>query len=75
MTHKLKPFEEYDGSITVQVLRDKEKPERIRCSSYEEAIETVKEKVESATVVKIVDRDNQIVFKSDEMDIQDWEVE
>jgi hypothetical protein len=75
MTHGLEPSEEYDGSITVQVLGDKERPERTRCSSYEEAIETVKEKEESATVIKIVNRDNQVVFKSNEMDIRDWEVE
>lgn len=75
MTRGLEPSEEYDGSITVQVLKDKERPERIRCSSYEEAIETVKKKEESATVTKIVNRDSQVVFKSDKMDIHDWEVE
>lgn len=75
MTHGMNPTEEYDGTITVHVLMDKEERERIRCSSYEEAIETVKRKEESATVTKIEDRDERIVFASDEMDIRDWEVE
>lgn len=75
MTHSLEPAEEYDGTITVLVLRDTEGREEIRCSSYEEAIKTVKRTDESATVTKIVDRDNQVVFSSDKMDIRDWEVE
>lgn len=75
MTHGLEPSEEYDGTITVRVLMDKKDQEQFRCSSYKEAIKMVKRKEESATVTKIVDRDNQVVFTSDEMDIQDWEVE
>lgn len=75
MTRGLEPSEEYDGTITVHVLHDKAEDERIQCSSYEEAIETVKREAESATVTKIEDRDDRIVFTSDEMDIQDWEIE
>ncbi|WP_265109968.1 hypothetical protein [Halosolutus halophilus] len=75
MTRGLEPTESYDGRITVLVLRDEGRRDRIRCSSYEDAIETAKEAVSSATVVKIVDRDDEVVFTSAEMDIGVWATE
>jgi hypothetical protein len=75
MTRGLEPSEEFDGSITVHVLRDKEANEKVRCSSYKEAIGAVKSENRSAVATKIEDRDGEIVFNSDEMDIEDWVVE
>lgn len=43
MVDGLNPTEEYDGSISVRVLKDKEGQERIQCQSFREAIQTVKE--------------------------------
>ena len=73
MTAGLDPTEEYDGSITVRLLDDRAGTETVSCSSYQDAIETVKANLESVTVAKIVDRDDEIVFTSAEMDIDDWE--
>jgi hypothetical protein len=75
MTRGLEPSEGYDGSITVHVLRDKNRNEKVRCSSYQEAINTVKRMNESAVATKIEGRDGEFVFTSDEMDIEDWETE
>lgn len=71
MTTGLDPTEEYDGSITVRLLDDQSEVEEINCSSYEDAIEVVKENQYSVTAAKIVDRDN-VVFTSADMDIDDW---
>lgn len=71
----LDPTEEYDGSITVRLLDDSAKPEEIRCSSYWEAIDAVKEHQCSVTVAKIIDRNGDVVFTSAEMRIEDWETE
>lgn len=73
MTAGLDPTEEYDGSITVRLLDDHAGTEQINCSSYDEAIEIVKENQYSVTVAKIVDRDNNVVFTSADMEIEDWE--
>lgn len=73
MAHGLDPTEEYDGSITVRLLDDRTGTEEIRCSSYERAIELVKEHQHSVTVVKIVNREDTVVFTSAEMRIDDWE--
>jgi len=75
MTRGLEPSEEYDGSITVHVLNDKKTNEKFRCSSYKEAIRTVRQKEETAVATKIEDRDGEVVFNSDEVDIEDWVVE
>lgn len=75
MTRGLEPTEEYDGSITVHVLNDTEDNEEIQCSSYQEAIRTMKLKRESATTTKMEDRDGRIVFTSDEMNLEDWVAE
>lgn len=73
MAPGLDPTEEYDGSITVRLLDDQTGTEQISCRSYEEAIEIVKENQHSVTVAKIVDGDQNVVFTSAEMDIDDWE--
>ncbi|WP_339105768.1 hypothetical protein [Haloterrigena salinisoli] len=73
MTHGLEPTEEYDGSITVRLLDDESGTEELRCSSYEDAIERVKERGDAVTAAKIVDGDGSVVFTSAEMDIDDWE--
>lgn len=75
MMDPMEPTEKYDGGITVHVLGDDGERERVRCRSYEDAIETTREEQPSATVVKIEDRDGEIVFTSAEMDIDDWETE
>ena len=73
MSSGLDPTEVYDGSITVRLLDDQTGTETVTCSSYEEAIEVVKEHHCSVTVAKITDRDNDVVFTSADMDIDDWE--
>ena len=73
MAHGLEPTEEYDGAITVRLLDDETGTEVIRCSSYEDAIDRVKDRQGSVTVAKIVDRDGEVVFTSADMDIDDWE--
>lgn len=75
MDEWLEPTEEYDGSITVHVLDDDGDRERVRCASYEDAIDVVKDERSVATVVKIEDRDGEVVFTSAEMDIDEWERE
>ncbi|WP_121744655.1 hypothetical protein [Natronorubrum halophilum] len=73
MTHGLEPTEEYDGSITVRLLDDDAGMEEFDCSSYERAIELVRANQHSVTAAKIIDRDDDVVFTSVEMDIDDWE--
>lgn len=75
MTDGLEPTEEYDGTVTVLVLEESGDRERVQCSSYRNAIELVKQRRSSDTVVKIEDRDGEIVFTSAEMDIRNWETE
>ncbi|RBI60025.1 hypothetical protein DMJ13_20285 [halophilic archaeon] len=69
------PTEEYDDRIRVVVLNDKQGRQTISCASYPEAIAVVKDKQPAATAVKIENRDGEIVFTSDEMDIHEWEQE
>ena len=75
MAGGLDPTEEVDGSITVRLLDDSTESKQIRCSSYPDAIDVIKEHQYSVTVAKIVDRDDDVVFTSAEMNIEDWEVE
>lgn len=69
------PAETYDGTLTVRLLDDESGRRDISCSSYPDAIATVKEHQYSTTAVKIIDRDDDIVFDSVEMNIDDWESE
>ena len=73
MTAGLEPTEEYDGRITVRLLDDDAGAESVRCSSYERAIQVVRDAVDSVTVAKIVDRDGDVVFSSAEVDVDTWE--
>lgn len=75
MTRGLEPTEAIDKQITVVVLGESARRDRIRCTSYEEAISVVKSELSADTVVKIEDREGEIVFDSDEMDIDQWETE
>lgn len=75
MTRGLEPTEEYDGAVAVHVFGDDGLRETIRCPSFEDAIEAVKEERSAATFVEIADRDGDVVFDSVDMDIEDWEVE
>ncbi len=75
MTDRLDPTEEYDGSITVRLLDDTAETRQIQCTSYYDAIDAVKNHQHAVTVVKIIDRDGDIVFTSAEMDINDWAAE
>ncbi|MDS0477202.1 hypothetical protein [Natrinema sp. 1APR25-10V2] len=71
----LDPTEEYDGSVTVRLLDDSSGTREIQCSSFCAAIETVEEHQYSVTVAKIIDRDDNVVFTSADMDIDDWKTE
>ena len=73
MTNGLSPTESYDGRIVVRLLEDTGEAEIIHCSSYEEAIEVIKENQYSVTVAKIIDRDDEVVFSSEDMEIDVWE--
>jgi hypothetical protein len=73
MSDGLDPTETYDGRIMVHLLRDSQDNEEIPCSSFREAIEVVKKKRHLATVSKIVDRDEEVVFSSANVDIEAWE--
>lgn len=64
-----------DKQITVVVIGDSVRRERIRCTSFEDAIVVVKEELTPKTVVKIENREEEIVFTSEEMDIDQWETE
>lgn len=75
MTEGLRPTEEYDGRIIVHILKDEGSRDRIKCHSYEQATERVKQEQDAATVVKIEDGDGDIVFTSRETDIEVWETE
>ncbi|KAB1185417.1 MULTISPECIES: hypothetical protein [Haloferax] len=73
MTDGLRPTESYDGRITVALLDDSDGRTEIPCSSYTDAIEVVKEHRYDVTAAKIIDRDDDVVFTSAEMDIDVWE--
>lgn len=73
MEEGLQPTESYDRSVSVHVLDDDGDRDRVKCESYEDAIETVKNERGTATVVKIEDRDGDVVFTSAEMNIDEWE--
>ena len=75
MANGLDPTEEYDGSITVRTFDDDGSRDQEKCSSFKEAIEKVKSVRGSHEVVEIVDKDDEVVFDSVDMDIEDWEVE
>jgi len=73
MTGPMDPTETYDGRIRVHLLRDSQNNEEIPCSSFREAISVVKDKRHLATVSKIVDRDDYVVFSSADVDVETWE--
>lgn len=73
MAGGLDPTEEYDGSITVRLLDDVDDTEEIRCGSYYDAIDVVRDHQDSVTAAKIVDRDGDVVFTSAEMQLDEWE--
>ncbi|WP_225336474.1 hypothetical protein [Halomicrobium urmianum] len=73
MTGALESTESYDGSITVVSLDDSGERDRTTCSSYEDAIALMKTKQSSTTVVKIEDRNGEIVFSSAKTDIRQLE--
>lgn len=75
MTDRLDPTEEYDGTVTVRLLDDQEGIDELTCSSFQNAIEEIKTHTDAVTAAKIIDRDDDIVFTSREMDIEDWERE
>lgn len=75
MADGLDPTEEYDGSIRVRLLDDDTGTDVIQCASYYEAIDVVKEHQHAVTAVKIIDRDDNVVFTSADMRIENWEAE
>jgi hypothetical protein len=75
MAGGLEPTEEIEGSLAVHLYDDDGTRNEIRCTSYPEAIELVKQKRDAYTVVDIVGADGEVVFTSADMNIEDWEVE
>ena len=73
MTNHIEPTEEYDGRIRVKLLDDYADTRVIPCSSYTEAITLVKEHQHEVTTAKIIDREQEVVFSSADMDIDVWE--
>jgi hypothetical protein len=71
----LEPTESTEKGITVVLLGEEGKRERIHCNSFTEAISVVREELAPKTVAKIENRNQEIVFTSEEMDIDDWENE
>ena len=75
MTDRLEPTETTQGEITVIILEEPNRRERIACSSFTEAIRIVKAKTGPEITTKIENRKDEILFTSVEMDIEDWENE
>lgn len=75
MPRGLEPSESTGTRITVVLLGEEGKRERIHCNSFTEAIGVVKAELSPETVAKIENRDQEVVFTSQEMDIDDWENE
>src|SRR6056297_2924368 len=71
----LEPTETSNGTITVRLLDDTAGTRQIQCSSFTEAIDKVRVHEQTVTAVKIIDRDDDVVFTSREMDIDDWVVQ
>lgn len=75
MTDEHEPAETIETDIAVVLLSDEAGRERIQCGSYRAAIDTVKRELSESTTAKIESRDDEIVFTSAEMDVEDWENE
>ena len=73
MTRGLAPTETADGRITVRLLDDATENRDVACGSYTDAIRTVRDNVDAVAAAKIVDRDGDVVFTSDTMNIDVWE--
>lgn len=69
------PSEKMERPVTVILLYDDDQNDRIPHASYSQAIQTVRERGPAATVAKIEAADGEVVFRSDDMDIDDWENE
>lgn len=75
MPRGLEPTESTGTRITVVLLGEEGERERVHCNSFTEAISVVKAEQSPQTVAKIENREEEIVFTSEEMDIDDWENE
>lgn len=75
MVSGLEPTETYDGAVTVRTFDDDGGRERIRCTSYEGAIEAARDARPANEVVEIVGSDGDVVFDSTDMELDDWAVE
>lgn len=69
------PTETTRRPVTVILLHESGAHDRIEQSSYRAAVETVKERGSEAAAAKIEAADGEVVFRSDEMDIERWENE
>lgn len=69
------PTEVLDGRVAVHVLGEDGTRDRVRCESYDAAVEAARDRQGPGTVVKIEDRDGEVVFSSAEMDLAEWERE
>ncbi|MEF8857683.1 MAG: hypothetical protein V5A38_01970 [Halolamina sp.] len=68
------PTERTGRPVSVILVNDDGR-ERSEHSTYRAAVETIKSVSEQATVAKLETEDGEIVFRSDEMSIEDWENE
>jgi hypothetical protein len=75
MTGGLDPTETIDNSVSVLVFDDKGRDDRVRCSSYEEAISVAKSEIRPSVFVQIEAADGDVVFSSETMEIESWETE
>lgn len=64
MPRGLEPSESTGTRITVVLLGEEGKRERIHCNSFTEAIGVVKAELSPETVAKIENRDQEVVFTS-----------
>lgn len=71
MTEDHVPTERTGRPVSVILLRDSGR-QRIEHATYTEAIETIKTESGAETVAKLEAEDGEIVFRSDEMNIEDW---
>lgn len=75
MPNDHEPTETTRRPVTVILLHESGDHDRIEHGSYRGAIETVKERESEAAAAKIEAADGDVVFRSDEMDIEHWENE
>jgi hypothetical protein len=75
MPDRPEPTQTYDGRLTARVLRETEETLTTRCSSHDAAIRKVRQCEDAAVAVKMEDRNDEVVFNSTQMAVDDWVTE